>query len=114
MYVNFAFAALFPSPYSRVKKCGKFKTNIHLVSIDSFLYYLSSRMSRFLFPSLSVWGHSYLKADFLIGGVPFLILSKSSMICLSLSSSGLRLSSSTSTKSLSKYWASSGFKKGKF
>ena len=42
MYVNFAFAALFPSPYSRVKKCGKFKTNIHLVSVDSFLYYLSS------------------------------------------------------------------------
>ena len=42
MYVNFVFAALFPSPYSRVKKYGKFKTNIHLVSVDSFLYYLSS------------------------------------------------------------------------
>ena len=42
MYVNFEFAALFPSPYSRVKKCTKFKTNIHLVSVDSFLYYLSS------------------------------------------------------------------------
>ena len=43
MYVNFEFAALLPSPYSRVKKCAKFKTNIHLVSVDSFLYYLSSR-----------------------------------------------------------------------
>ena len=42
MYVNFEFAALLPSPYSRVKKCAKFKTNIHLVSLDSFLYYLSS------------------------------------------------------------------------
>ena len=43
MYVYFEFAALLPSPYSRVKKCAKFKTNIHLVSVDSFLYYLSSR-----------------------------------------------------------------------
>ena len=42
MYVNFEFAALLPSPYSRVKKCAKFKTNIHLVSVDWFLYYLSS------------------------------------------------------------------------
>ena len=42
MYVNFEFAALLPSPYSRLKKCAKFKTNIHLVSVDSFLYYLSS------------------------------------------------------------------------
>ena len=41
MYVNFEFAALLPSTYSRVKKCAKFKTNIHLVSVDSFLYYLS-------------------------------------------------------------------------
>ena len=37
MYVNFEFAALLPSPYIRVKKCAKFKTNIHLVSVDSFL-----------------------------------------------------------------------------
>ena len=43
MNVNFEFAALLPSPYSRVKKCAKFKTNIHLVSVDSFLYYISSR-----------------------------------------------------------------------
>ena len=43
MYVNSKFAALLPSPYSRVKNCSKFKTNIHLVSVDSFLYYLSSR-----------------------------------------------------------------------
>ena len=43
MYVNFEFATLLPSPYSRVKKCAKFKTNIHLVSVNSFLYYLSSR-----------------------------------------------------------------------
>ena len=42
MYVNFEFATLVPSPYSRVKKCAKFKTNVHLVSVDSFLYYLSS------------------------------------------------------------------------
>ena len=42
MYVNFEIAALFPSPYSRAKKSGKFKTNIYLVSVDSFLYYLSS------------------------------------------------------------------------
>ena len=42
MYVNFEFAALLPSPYNRGKKCAKFKTNIHLVSVDSFLYYLSS------------------------------------------------------------------------
>ena len=42
MYVTFEFAALRPSPYSRVKKCAKFKTNIQLVSVDSFLYYLSS------------------------------------------------------------------------
>ena len=40
---NFEIAALFPSPYSRVKKGGNFKTNIHLDSVESFLYYLSSR-----------------------------------------------------------------------
>ena len=32
----------FPSPYSRVKKRANFKTNIHLYSVESFLYYLSS------------------------------------------------------------------------
>ena len=42
MYVDFEIAALFPSPYSRVKKRAKFKTNIHLDSVASFLYYLSS------------------------------------------------------------------------
>ena len=47
MYVNFEFAALLPSPFSRVKKCAKFKTNIHLVSVDTFLYYLSSNTFRF-------------------------------------------------------------------
>ena len=41
MYVNFEFAALLPSPYSRVKKCAKFKTNIHLVSVDSFFIILA-------------------------------------------------------------------------
>ena len=40
MYVNFEIAALFPWPYSRVKKRGNFKTNIHL---ELFLYYLSSK-----------------------------------------------------------------------
>ena len=45
MYVNFEFAALLPSPYSRVKKCAKFKTNIQLVSVDSFLYHLSSSIT---------------------------------------------------------------------
>ena len=42
MYVDFEITALFPSPYSRVKKSGNFKTNIHLESVESFLYYLSS------------------------------------------------------------------------
>ena len=42
MNVNFEIAALFPSPFSRVKKGGNFKTNIHLDSVDPFLYYLSS------------------------------------------------------------------------
>ena len=49
MYVNFEFAALLPSPYSRVKKCAKFKTNINLVSVDSFLYYLSSKSIGFYY-----------------------------------------------------------------
>ena len=43
MNVNFEIAALFPSPFSRVKKGGNFKTSIHLDSVESFLYYLSSR-----------------------------------------------------------------------
>ena len=33
MYVNFEIAALFSSPYCRVKKRGNFKTNILLVSV---------------------------------------------------------------------------------
>ena len=33
MYVNFEIAALFPLPYSRVKKGGNFKTSILLVAI---------------------------------------------------------------------------------
>ena len=41
-YINFEIAALFPSPCSRVKKCGNFKTNTLIDSIESFLYYLSS------------------------------------------------------------------------
>ena len=41
MYVNFEIAALFPSPYSRVKKGGNFKTNIHL---DSGRRVVSSRV----------------------------------------------------------------------
>ena len=44
MYVDFEIAALFPSPYSRVRKRAKFKTNIHLDSVESFLYDLSSRL----------------------------------------------------------------------
>ena len=44
MYVDFEIAALFPSPYSRVKKCGNFKTNINLDSVESFLYHLSSNI----------------------------------------------------------------------
>ena len=46
MYVNFEIAALFPSPYSRVKKCGNFKINIHLDSVESLLYYLSSSIPK--------------------------------------------------------------------
>ena len=42
MYVNFEFAALLPSPYSRVKKRGNLNTNTYLDSVESFLYYLSS------------------------------------------------------------------------
>ena len=42
MYVDFEIAALFPLPYSRVKKRANFKTNIHLDSVESFLCYLSS------------------------------------------------------------------------
>ena len=42
MSVNFEIAAPFPSPFSRVKKGGNFKTNIHLNSVESFLHYLSS------------------------------------------------------------------------
>ena len=37
MYVDFEIAALFRSPYSRVKKRANFKTNIHLDSVESFL-----------------------------------------------------------------------------
>ena len=48
MYVSFYIAALFPSPYSRVKKHGKFKINIHLNSVESFLHHLSSNIKRFL------------------------------------------------------------------
>ena len=43
MNVNFEIAALYRSPFSPVKKGGNFKTNIHLDSVESFLYYLSSR-----------------------------------------------------------------------
>ena len=38
MYVSFEIAALFSSPYRRVKKRGNFKTNILVDSIESFLY----------------------------------------------------------------------------
>ena len=44
MYVDFEITALFPSPYSRVKKRANFKTNIDLDSVESFLYHLSSSM----------------------------------------------------------------------
>ena len=37
------FAALFPSPYSRGKKSGNFKTNMLVDSMVTFLYCLSSR-----------------------------------------------------------------------
>ena len=57
MYVNFEIAALLPSPYSRVKKCAKFKTNIPLVSVDSFLYYLSSSNLRHSSLQLSSSAH---------------------------------------------------------
>ena len=43
MYVNFEIAAPFSSPCNRVKKSGNFKTNIFLVSVESFLDYLSSK-----------------------------------------------------------------------
>ena len=43
MCVDFEIAALFPSPYSRMKKRANFKANIHLDSVELFLYYLSSR-----------------------------------------------------------------------
>ena len=51
MYVNFEIAAVFPSPYSRVKRRANFKTNIHLDSVESFLYHLSSnsRISEIFF-----------------------------------------------------------------
>ena len=42
MNVNFEIAAPFPSPFSRVQKGGNFQTNIHLDSVESLLYYLSS------------------------------------------------------------------------
>ena len=42
MYFIFQIAALFSSPYMRVKKRGNFKTNILVDSIESFLYCLSS------------------------------------------------------------------------
>ena len=45
MCVNFEIAALFPSPYSRAKKGGNFKTNIHLDSVQLFLTYLSSNLA---------------------------------------------------------------------
>ena len=44
MNVNFEIAALFPSPYSQVKKGGNFKTKIHLDSVESFWNYLSSNI----------------------------------------------------------------------
>ena len=67
MYVNFEFAAQLPSPYSRVKKCAKFKTNLHLVSVDSFLFYLSSSSSSLLVFETVSWCNSRLcsKANFL-------------------------------------------------
>ena len=52
MYVDFEIAAFFPSPYSRVKKRANFKTNIHLDSVESFIYYLSSNTSLTFFKSL--------------------------------------------------------------
>ena len=47
MYVNFEIAAVFPSPYSHMKKGGNFKTNFLLDSVESFLKYLSSSPSNF-------------------------------------------------------------------
>ena len=48
MHVDFEIAALFPSPYSREKKRANFKTNIHLDSVETFIYYLSSRLLQFV------------------------------------------------------------------
>ena len=48
MYAIFEMDAHFPSPYSRVKKRGNFKTNVHLESVKSFLYYLSSNRKMYL------------------------------------------------------------------
>ena len=42
MNVDLEIATLFPSTFSRVKKGGNFRTNINLVSFESFLYHLSS------------------------------------------------------------------------
>ena len=55
MNVNFEIAALFSSSYSRVKKNANFITNIHLVSVESYLYYLSSRIEQLLL--LSFYDH---------------------------------------------------------
>ena len=54
MYVDFEIATLFPSPYSRVKKGGNFKTNIPLVSDESFLKYLGSRQVSVQLPSQAI------------------------------------------------------------
>ena len=43
MYVSFEIAALFSSPYRRMKKRGNFQTNKLVESIESILYCLSSR-----------------------------------------------------------------------
>ena len=58
MYVILNFATLFSLPYSRVKKCANFKTNILSVSFESFLNYLIPKkkiFEYFYFHTLNIW-----------------------------------------------------------
>ena len=63
MNVNFEIAALFPLPFSRVKKGGNFKTNIHLDSVESFLYYLSFNYLLFSPGGASLHNKWYVSSD---------------------------------------------------
>ena len=71
MYVNFEITAIFPLPYSRVKKRANFKTNIHLDSVESFLYYLSSTNRKF-FICLTPLSFSNFLIVFMLSKLPIM------------------------------------------